>query len=139
MLMSTKLKIAAALILIGGIPIGAGVYFLAPSADHSVAAPQQAVTPAAPAVPEATFGLDPRIAPFVTDRTDLIIEIDLTTIDLDALAADVRTELGQTQMDAPSTARINGLIPMGLGAGKKWINGFEQAGGTSLYLLSRWM
>jgi hypothetical protein len=26
---------------------------------------------------------------------------------------------------------------MGLGAGKKWINGFEQAGGTSLFLLSR--
>ncbi|MGA2442749.1 MAG: sigma-70 family RNA polymerase sigma factor [Tepidisphaeraceae bacterium] len=137
MLISTKLKIAAALILIGGIPIGAGVYFLAPSADRSVAAPQQAVAPAAPAVQEPTFGFDPRVAPFVTDRTDLIIAVDVTTIDLDALATDVRTELGQTQMDAPSTARINGLIQTGLGAGKKWINGFEQAGGTSMFLLSR--
>lgn len=137
MVLSTKLKIAAALILIGGIPIGAGVYFLAPFANRSVVAPQQAVTPAAPAVPDATFGFDPRVAPFVTDRTDLIIAIDLTGIDLDALAADLSKELGQTQMDATSAARINGMIQAGLGAGKKWINGFEQAGGTSLYLLSR--
>jgi|GEM_PF-2071870 len=137
MLISTKLKIAAALILIGGIPIGAGVYFLAPSADRSAVTPVQAVTPAAPTVPESNFGFDPRVAPFVTDRTDLIIEIDFTAIDLDALAADMRKELGQTQMDAPSAARVNGMIQMGLGAGKKWINGFEQAGGTSLYLLSR--
>jgi RNA polymerase sigma factor (sigma-70 family) len=137
MVLSTKLKIAAALILIGGIPIGAGVYFLAPWADRSAVAPVQAVTPAAPAVPEATFGFDPRIAPFVTDRTDLIIAIDVTKIDLDALAADMRKELGQTPMDATSTARINGLFQTGLGAGKKWINGFEQAGGSSLFLLSR--
>jgi RNA polymerase sigma factor (sigma-70 family) len=137
MLISTKLKIAAALILLGGIPIGAGVYYLAPSADRSVSAPQQAVTPAAPAVSDATFGFDPRVAPFVTDRTDIIIEIDVTRIDMDALAADMRKELGQIQMDAPSAARVDGMIQQAAGAGKKWIAGFEQAGGSNIFLLSR--
>jgi RNA polymerase sigma factor (sigma-70 family) len=137
MTISTKLKIAAALILILGIPLGVGIYSLAPFADRSMATPQQAATPATPAVAEKTFGFDPRVEPFVTDRIDLIIAIDFSQIDLDALAADMRKELGQTQLDAPSAARVDGMIQMGLGAGKKWIAGFEQAGGSNIFLLSR--
>jgi len=82
-------------------------------------------------------GLDPRIAPFVTKQTDIIIAIDVTRIDLDSVAADMLNELGQSQMDQPSAARIRATIQMGLVAGRQLIAGFKQAGGSSLYFLSR--
>jgi hypothetical protein len=108
-------------------------------ADRPEPAPQPAAASvvAAPDIPNETPTLDPRVAPFVTNGTDIIIAIDLTKIDLDALATDMRTELGKMQMDAPSAARLNGMIQMGLSAGKQWVNGFRQAGGTSMFLLSR--
>jgi RNA polymerase sigma factor (sigma-70 family) len=134
MLMTTKLKIAAAVILLGGIPVGTGAYLLASSADRSAVAPSNVTVPAAPV---ASPSLDPRVAPFVTDRTDMIMVIDLTKIDLDAVAADMRGELGRSQMDAPSAARINGMITMGVGVGKLWINGFKQVGGKTIFALSR--
>jgi hypothetical protein len=136
MMISAKIKIAAILIVIAAIPVGTGAFLLA---DRPAPAPQPAAASAvaAPAVPDETPSLDPRIAPFVANSTDIIIAIDLTKIDLDALATDMRTELAQMQMDAPSTARLNGMIQMGLGFGKQWINGFKQAGGTSMFLLSR--
>jgi hypothetical protein len=65
------------------------------------------------------------------------LTIDLTKIDLDAVAADMRQELTQSQMDPATTARLDGMIQMGLSGGKQWILGFEQAGGTSLYLISQ--
>jgi RNA polymerase sigma factor (sigma-70 family) len=136
MLIWVKIKIAVILIVIGAIPIGTGAFLLA---DRPTPVPQPAAASAvaAPAVPEVTPSLDPGVAPFVTNSTDIIIAIDLTKIDLDALAADMRTELGQMQMDAPSVGRLNGMIQMGLAAGKPWISGFKQAGGTSMFFLSR--
>jgi RNA polymerase sigma factor (sigma-70 family) len=136
MMISAKIKIVAILIVTAAIPVGTGALLLA---DRPEPAPQPAAASvvAAPAVPDARADLDPRVAPFVTNSTDIIIAIDLTKIDLDALATDMRTELGKMQMDAPSAARLNGMIQMGLSAGKQWVNGFRQAGGTSMFLLSR--
>jgi RNA polymerase sigma factor (sigma-70 family) len=150
MLISTKIKIAAALILLGGIPIGTGAYFLAGSGDRAVVSPVQSVAPEqsvapdaetqaveTPAVPAATSGLDPRIAPFVTDRTDLIIAIDFTKFDLDAMGFDMAKELFQSQMDATSTARVNAVMQMALFGGKQWITRFKQCGGSTMYCISR--
>jgi hypothetical protein len=99
----------------------------------------QSVAPdvATPAVPDAASGLDPRVAPFVTDRTDIVIAIDLTKLDLDALGLDMSAELAQSQMDAASSTRVFGIVQMALFGGKQWINGFKQAGGTTIYCLSR--
>ena len=139
MLISAKIKIAVLLIVIGAIPVGTGAVFMAFSGNRAASAPQQAAASAVDttAVPYETPVLDPRIAPFVTNSTDMIIAVDFTKIDLDALSADMRTELGQMQMDAPSTGRLNAMIQMGVGAGRQWINGFKAAGGTSLFVLSR--
>jgi len=137
MTISTKIKIAAALILLGGVSIGTGAYLMQNSADRPEAAPVQSSPPAVVAPADTSFGLDPRVAPFVTRRTDILMAIDLNKLNLDAIAADMLKELSQTQMDAPSAAHINGMIQMGLGAGKQWINGFEQAGGTSMFLACR--
>jgi RNA polymerase sigma factor (sigma-70 family) len=136
MLISAKLKMLAAVILLTVIPIGAGAIFLAAS-DHPLTVPSQGAAPAitAPAAPQAA--LDPRVAPFVDDSTDILIEIDLTKLDVDALAADLRTELAQNQTDPAFSARINGMIQMGSMAGKMWINGFKQAGGTTIFYVSR--
>ncbi len=138
MLISTKIKIVAALILISSIPVGTGAYLLVNSVDRPVA-PTQSVAPdiAADALQEANSGLDPRVVPFVTDRTDIVIAIDLRKLDLDALGADMGQELFQAKMDAPSTARVFGVMQMALFGGKQWINGFKQAGGTTIYFLSR--
>jgi RNA polymerase sigma factor (sigma-70 family) len=136
MLVSAKLKILAVVILLTAIPIGTGAIFLE-TVDRPLVAPAQTAAPAitAPAAPEAV--LDPRVAPFVTDSTDIMIAIDVTKIDIDALAADIRQELAQSQMDAASAAHISGMIQMGVVAGKLWINGFKQAGGKEVFLLSR--
>ena len=98
MMITAKIKIAALLIVIGAIPVGTGAFLLA---DRPVPAtqPAAAAIAAAPTVPDESPVLDPRIAPFVTNSIDIIIAIDLTKLDLDALAADMRTELGQMQMD----------------------------------------
>jgi RNA polymerase sigma factor (sigma-70 family) len=152
MMISTKIKIAAAILVIGSIPIGAGAYYLLNSANRSSATVSpQPVAEAPVAEPLAVApeiipppadvteypGIDPRVAPFVTNRTDLIIAIDLTHINLDAIAADMREELAKTHPDARASGQINGIIQMGLGVGKRWINGFEQAGGSNMYLISR--
>jgi RNA polymerase sigma factor (sigma-70 family) len=137
MTFSTKIKIAAALLLVGGVSVGAGAYYLTSSSDRPEVAAQPAPAPAVVAPADTTYGLDPRVAPFVTRRTDILMAIDLNKLDLDAVAADMLKELSQSQMDAPSAAHINGMIQMGLGVGKQWINGFEQAGGTSMFLACR--
>ncbi len=137
MTLSTKIKIAAALLLLGGVSIGAGAFYMTSSTDRPEVIPEQTPPPAVVAPVETNFGFDPRIAPFVSDRTDMILTIDITKINLDALAADMQKELGQSKMDAPSAARINGMIQMGLFAGKQWIAGFKQAGGESFFMLSR--
>ncbi|HEX4053908.1 MAG TPA: sigma-70 family RNA polymerase sigma factor [Tepidisphaeraceae bacterium] len=138
MMLTAKIKIAAVVILLSGIPFGAGALILADSANRPVATPAETVVSAdIPAPADQRPALDPRIAPFATRRTDIIVAIDLTKIDLDALGDDMRKELSQTSMDPTSAARLNGMIQMGIDSGKKWISGFEQAGGTSLYLLAR--
>jgi RNA polymerase sigma factor (sigma-70 family) len=152
MMISTKIKIAAAVLVIGSIPIGAGAYYMLNSANRSAEtvtqqtvaqAPSAAESPAVaptdqpPAAVNEYPGIDPRIAPFVTDRTDMIIAIDLTRLNLDAIAADMREEFSRTQPDPRAAAQINGMIQTGLGVGKQWINNFKQAGGSSLYLMSR--
>jgi hypothetical protein len=73
----------------------------------------------------------------MTDRTDIVIAVDITKLDLDALGADMGQELFQSKMDAPSTARVFGVMQMALFGGKQWINGFKQAGGTTMYCFSR--
>jgi RNA polymerase sigma factor (sigma-70 family) len=136
MTLSTKIKIAAGLLLLGGVSVGAGAYYMT-SAPAQPNVPPVQTAPAAVVAPEIDYGFDPRIAPFVTDHTDMIVAVDLTKINLDALAADMRTELARSKMDAPSTARINGILQMGLMAGHQWINGFKQAGGSNIFMLSR--
>jgi RNA polymerase sigma factor (sigma-70 family) len=141
MMTLAKIKLAAALILLCAIPVAAGALFLADSAPAPSPAPQQTEAQvAAAAQPSAAnaaaSGLDPRVAPFVTNRTDIIIQVDLTAIDLDALAADMRKELQQTSMDAASAAHVNELIQMGLDAGGKWINDFARAGGTTMFVVA---
>lgn len=138
MMMTAKIKIAAAVILIGAVPFGAGALILADSTAPPAVTPAHSIVSAdIPAAADEAPPLDPRIAPLVTRRTDIILVIDVTKIDLDALADDMRKELSQTSMDATSSARINGMIQMGVNSGKLWFKGFEQAGGTSIYLLAR--
>ncbi len=135
MMISAKIKIAAILIVIAAIPLGTGAFLLA---DRPATAPQPPAASdiAAPAADE-DFGFDPRVAPFVKSKTDLLLTVDLTKIDLDAVAADLRNELTRSQMDPASNGRINGIIQMGLTHGRQWIEGFKQSGGTSLYVISR--
>jgi RNA polymerase sigma factor (sigma-70 family) len=138
MMMTAKIKIAAAVVLLGGIPFGAAALILADSANPPAAGPAHSIVSAdIPAAADQIPTLDPRIAPFATRGTDIIIAIDLAKIDLDALAADMSKELSQSSMDAASKGSINGMIQMARNAGKLWINGFEQAGGTTMFLLAR--
>ncbi|HEY1921243.1 MAG TPA: sigma-70 family RNA polymerase sigma factor [Tepidisphaeraceae bacterium] len=153
MMVSTKIKIAAAILIIGSIPIGAGAYYLVSSRQPAAAVNQQTVAQAPPAeepqVAQSTAaveppaavnpypGIDPRVEPFVTDRTDLLIAIDLTKLNLDAIAADLRGELNKSQTNPQAVGQLNGIIQMGVGTGKQWIGNFEKAGGTSMYLMSR--
>ncbi len=152
MMISTKIKIAAAILVIGSIPIGAGAYYMMNSANRSAETANQQtiatppVTEPLAVAPETTQppaaenpypGIDPRVEPFVTNRTDMIIAIDFTKIDIDAIAADLRTELNKTQKDPQAAGQINGMIQMGVAAGKQYISNFEKAGGSSLYLISR--
>ena len=152
MMISTKIKIAAAILVIGSIPIGAGAYYMMNSANRSTETTNQQTVAAPPVTeplavaPETTQppaavneypGIDPRVVPFVTDRTDMIIAIDLTQLNLDAIGADMREELSRTQPDPRAAGQINGMIQMGVAAGKQYISNFEKAGGSSLYLISR--
>jgi RNA polymerase sigma factor (sigma-70 family) len=136
MMLTAKIKIAALLIVIGAIPVGTGALLLA---DRSASAPPPVAAPvvSVPADTDQNVGIDPRVAPFVKSDTDILLTIDITKIDLDALAADMRTELTKSQLDAASTGRINAMIQMGLAMGRQWIGGFKQAGGASLYLVSQ--
>jgi RNA polymerase sigma factor (sigma-70 family) len=144
MMLSAKIKAAALVIAIGAIPVGTGTWFLASSAGQTATTTQQmapsasvALAPIVPIVTNPAPGLDPRIAPFATSATDLIIAIDLTKIDVDALIADLRSELTQSPMDAQTSAHLNGAIQAGQAMGKLWIDGVKQAGGSTIFVISR--
>ena len=138
MMTAAKVKIAVAMILLLGIPVGAGAFLMMDSpfravADREQPAPQSVAVDQAPLADTGT-DLDPRIAPFVTNRTDMILAVDITKIDLDAVAADIRKELNQMPMDPASAAHVNGEIQMGLNFGKQWIAGFAASGGTTMFV-----
>jgi RNA polymerase sigma factor (sigma-70 family) len=139
MLISTKVKMAVGVLTLVGLSAGTGIVYMAATAEVP-ASPPVAIAPAAPAAPTATtpiVGIDPQVVPLLTARTDLLISIDLTRLDVNALADDIHRELGKMNMDAQSAGKIDGLLQMGAAAGKQWIANFEKAGGTTVYLMSR--
>ncbi len=143
MLATAKIKILAAILLVGSlIPAGAGAIILAAS-NHPAPAPSRpvqvaiATPPAAPAVADASRDLDPLIAPYVDRNTDLIFAVDLGQIDLNALSADMQKQLAQSNMDTASKTKISGILQQLVGMGGQWITAFKNAGGNSFYLISR--
>ncbi len=108
MMALAKAKIAAVLIVLMVIPIGAAVRFALQSDVQPDTGAQQPTPPGAviapnPPPPSAaaddTPGLDPRVAAYVTPHTDVILAVDVTKLDLDALATDMRTELSKSPTD----------------------------------------
>jgi RNA polymerase sigma factor (sigma-70 family) len=146
MMALAKAKIAAVLIVLMVIPIGAAVRFALQSDVQPDTGAQQPTPPGAviapnPPPPSAaaddTPGLDPRVAAYVTPHTDVILAVDVTKLDLDALATDMRTELSKSPTDPAVAAHIDQMLLMGQNYGKRWFAGFEQAGGTNVYVVIR--
>lgn len=134
MMLSSKIKVGLATVLLCAIPLGAAGIYLA-EADKPVAPANAPAGISAPAQPEAT--LDPRVAPFVNDSTDILLAIDFGRIDVDAIVNDMRMELAKDQLDPAAAARLGGMMQTADALGKRWISGFHQAGGSIMYLLSR--
>jgi hypothetical protein len=87
-------------------------------------------------LPTATRAADSPIAPYVGQTTNIIIHVDMTQIDMDAINAMCEKALAKNPPSDPvKAAKDQKDMEKGIAKAKKWIGDFETAGGKDLYIV----
>lgn len=74
------------------------------------------------------------IAPFVDAQTTAIIHVDLSNVDMNALAQLHNQALQKAGGDAEETKRVQRQASEGAAKAQNWIDAFKKAGGKDLYV-----
>ena len=103
------------------------------AAPGATAAPQQSPQPAAAPIAAAGAGLD-AITPFINANTDLVVAVDLGTVNPDQVRTWMQNQMQKAGVDKATMDKMQAESKEEMDKAVKWLSDFKQAGGRRIYM-----